>query len=230
MKKYLSPEIPTSAERRQCLRTIVAAAWMSSAALGFSAAAVAAPAGGKILVVGDSISAEYGIARGSGWVALLEQKLQHSKSPYQVVNASISGDTSAGGRARFASLLQQHQPAIVVIELGANDALRGLSLTNTQANLAAMIDSSQQAGAQILLLGMQVPPNYGAKYTADFAKVFTSLAEQKKTGLVPFLLKGVADVPGSEKNFQADRIHPLASAHPTLLANVWPALQKLMQK
>lgn len=230
MKKYLSPKVPTSAERRQCLRTIVAVTLMSSAALGLSAAAVAAPAGGNILVVGDSISAEYGIARGSGWVALLEQKLQQSKSPYQVVNASISGDTSAGGRARFAGLLQQHKPTIVVIELGANDALRGLSLPNTQANLAAMIDSSQQAGAQVLLLGMQVPPNYGAKYTADFAQVFTSLAEQKKTGLVPFLLKGVADVPNFEKNFQADRIHPVASAHPTLLANVWPALQKLMQK
>lgn len=187
------------------------------------------PAPATILVVGDSISAEYGIARGSGWVALLQNKLAAQKNnSYQVVNASISGDTTAGGRARFASLIKQHQPKIVVLELGANDALRGLPLASTQANLAAMIDNAQQAGAKVLLVGMQVPPNYGTRYTADFAKVFTELATQKQTGIVPFLLKGVADVPDPTKHFQADRIHPLASAHPTLLANVWPALQKLM--
>ena len=187
------------------------------------------PAPATILVVGDSISAEYGIARGTGWVALLQGKLAtHSKPPYTVVNASISGDTSAGGRARLASLLKQHSPKVVVIELGANDALRGLPLASTQANLATMVDAAQQTGAKVLLLGMQVPPNYGTKYTADFAQVFTSLAAQKKTALVPFLLKGVADVPDFEKHFQADRIHPLASAHPTLLANVWPALNPLL--
>ncbi len=206
---------------------------MTSGATGFTAAQAqpSVPPSSKpvILVVGDSISAEYGIARGTGWVALLTQKIAADNLPYQVVNASISGDTTAGGRARFASLLKQHQPAIVVLELGANDALRGLSLSSTQANLAAMVGSAQQANAKVLLVGMQVPPNYGAKYTADFAKVFTTLAAQKNTGLVPFLLKGVADVPASDKNFQADRIHPLASAHPTMLANVWPDLRKLMQ-
>ena len=145
-----------------------------------------------------------------------------------MVNASISGDTSAGGRARLASLLKQHSPKVVVIELGGNDALRGLPLASTQANLATMVDAAQQTGAKVLLLGMQVPPNYGTKYTADFARVFTSLAAQKKTALVPFLLKGVADVPDFEEHFQADRIHPLASAHPTLLANVWPALNPLL--
>lgn len=197
--------------------------------MGFTVAGAQPSAPATILVVGDSISAEYGIARGSGWVALLQSRLAQQKSPaYQVVNASISGDTSSGGRARLAGLLKQHQPKIVVIELGANDALRGLPLASTQANLAAMVDSAQQSGAKVLLLGMQVPPNYGARYTADFAKVFTTLAADKKTGLVPFLLQGVADIPDAGKNFQADRIHPLASAHPTLLANVWPQLQKLM--
>jgi len=197
--------------------------------MGFTVAGAQPSAPATILVVGDSISAEYGIARGSGWVALLQSRLAQQKNPaYQVVNASISGDTSSGGRARLAGLLKQHQPKIVVIELGANDALRGLPLASTQANLAAMVDSAQQSGAKVLLLGMQVPPNYGARYTADFAKVFTTLAADKKTGLVPFLLQGVADVPDAGKNFQADRIHPLASAHPTLLANVWPQLQKLM--
>ncbi|MFE1571818.1 arylesterase [Comamonas odontotermitis] len=197
--------------------------------MGFTIAGAQPSAPATILVVGDSISAEYGIARGSGWVALLQSRLAQQKNPaYQVVNASISGDTSSGGRARLAGLLKQHRPKIVVIELGANDALRGLPLTSTQANLAAMVDGAQQSGAKVLLLGMQVPPNYGARYTADFAKVFTTLAADKKTGLVPFLLQGVADVPDAGKNFQADRIHPLASAHPTLLANVWPQLQKLM--
>ncbi|WP_407928805.1 arylesterase [Comamonas koreensis] len=203
---------------------------MSSIAIGFTAQAAAPQAPATILVVGDSISAEYGIARGKGWVALLQDKLEQSKNAhYQVHNASISGDTTAGGRARFGQLLTQHKPGIVVLELGANDALRGLPLASTQANLAAMVDSAQKAGAQVLLLGMQVPPNYGTKYTTDFAQVFTTLAREKKTAVVPFLLHGVADVPDSEKNFQADRIHPLASAHPQLLANVWPELQKLMK-
>ena len=197
--------------------------------MGFTVVSAQPSAPATILVVGDSISAEYGIARGSGWVALLQNRLAQQKSPaYQAVNASISGDTTSGGRARLAGLLKQHQPKIVVIELGANDALRGLPLASTQANLAAMVDSVQQSGAKVLLLGMQVPPNYGARYTADFAKVFTTLAADKKTGLVPFLLQGVADVPDAGKNFQADRIHPLASAHPTLLTNVWPQLHKLM--
>lgn len=202
---------------------------MTSTAIGFTAQAAAQQTPATILVVGDSISAEYGIARGSGWVALLQDKLQQAQNGYQVRNASISGDTTAGGRARFGQLLTQHKPGIVVLELGANDALRGLPLASTQANLAAMVDSAQKAGARVLLLGMQVPPNYGAKYTTDFAQVFTTLAREKKTAVVPFLLHGVADVPNSEKNFQADRIHPLASAHPQLLANVWPELQKLMK-
>lgn len=230
MKSRFTPNYSAgTCNRRQSLRTILTVPLMTWGAIGFTAAIAQAPAPATILVVGDSISAEYGLARGTGWVALLQDKLAQQKNmPWQVANASISGDTSAGGRARFASLIKQHQPKIVVLELGANDALRGLPLASTQANLTAMIDSAQQAGAKVLLLGMQVPPNYGAKYTTDFAKVFSDLAAQKNTGLVPFLLKGVADVPDSTKHFQADRIHPLASAHPQLLANVWPALQKLM--
>lgn len=193
------------------------------------AQAAVTPPAKAILVVGDSLSAEYGLARGSGWVALLDKKLQAEKSPWQVVNASISGDTTAGGRARLPGLLAQHRPAVVLLELGGNDALRGLPLSATQANLTAMTDAARHAGARVLLVGMQVPPNYGAKYTQDFEKVFTQVAQAKGTALVPFLLKGVADIPNAEKNFQADGIHPLARAHPTMLANVWPALQKLMK-
>lgn len=201
----------------------------AAAALACTTGIAQAQAPKTILVVGDSLSAEYGLQRGSGWVALLDKKLRTDKRAWQVVNASISGDTTAGGRARLPGLLAQHSPAVVVLELGGNDALRGLPLSATQANLAAMADAARQAGARVLLLGMQVPPNYGAKYTQDFARVFTQVAEAKGVALVPFLLKGVADVPNFEKNFQPDRIHPLASAHPTMLANVWPALQKLMQ-
>ena len=135
-----------------------------------------------------------------------------------------------GPEAGFVGHLAAAGDPVAEIEVGQaeSDALRGLPLASTQANLAAMVDSAQQSGAKVLLLGMQVPPNYGARYTADFAKVFTTLAADKKTGLVPFLLQGVADVPDAGKNFQADRIHPLASAHPTLLTNVWPQLHKLM--
>jgi acyl-CoA thioesterase-1 len=181
-----------------------------------------------LLVVGDSLSAEYGLPRGSGWVALLEQQLGRDKSPWRVVNASISGDTTAGGRARLPSLLKQHQPSIVIIELGANDALRGFPLAMTEDNLQAMIQACQALSAKVLLVGMQVPPNYGADYSADFSKMFTRLAKKRKTAVVPFLLKGIADVPNAAEQFQADRIHPNAQAHPRMLANVWAELKKLL--
>lgn len=184
--------------------------------------------GRALLVVGDSLSAEYGLPRGSGWVALLEQQLGRDKSPWRVVNASISGDTTAGGRARLPSLLKQHQPRIVIIELGGNDALRGFPLSMTEDNLQAMIQASQTLGAKVLLLGMQVPPNYGADYTAEFSKMFTRLAKKRKTAVVPFLLKGIADAPNAAEQFQADRIHPNAQAHPRMLANVWAELKKLL--
>jgi len=183
----------------------------------------------RILVLGDSLSAEYGLRRGSGWVALLEQKLVAEKVPASVINASISGDTTSGGRARLPALLTTHRPTLVVIELGANDALRGLPLTLTRDNLSAMTLAAQQAGARVLLLGMQVPPNYGRDYAERFARVFSEVAGAHKAALVPFFLKGVADAPDPLKWFQADRIHPLEAAHPLILSNVWPTLKKELQ-
>lgn len=200
--------------------------------LALAAPAAPALAAGQppvILVLGDSLSAEYGIARGSGWVALLQQKLATEKIAAQVVNASISGDTSSGGRARLPALLNKHHPAVVVIELGGNDALRGLPLAMTEANLNAMTQTAQQAGARVLLVGMQVPPNYGAQYGQRFEALFAQVARAHKAALVPFLLKGVADGPDPTRLFQADRIHPTAAAHPIILGNVWPTLQKLLK-
>lgn len=193
-------------------------------ALG-TAFAATPPTSPKVLVVGDSLSAEYGLPRGTGWVALLEQKLAAEKLPHQVVNASVSGDTTAGGRTRLPALLAKHQPSHVVIELGGNDALRGLPLSMTEANLTAMVQAAQTAGARVTLVGMQVPPNYGPAYTRDFADLFAKVAKAQRTALVPFLLKNVADAPDAASLFQADRIHPSAAAHPRLLANVWPVLQ-----
>lgn len=184
----------------------------------------------KILVVGDSLSAEYGLKRGSGWVAIVQSRLQTAQRRDEVVNAGISGDTTAGGRSRLPALLKQHQPAIVVIELGANDALRGMPLASTQSNLVAMVRASREAGAKVLLVGMEMPPNYGATYTQDFRKLFTSVAKQENAALVPFLLAGVADRPDAMALFQADRIHPNESAQAILADNVWPALERLLRK
>ncbi|MCG2593678.1 arylesterase [Ramlibacter sp. XY19] len=201
-----------------------------AAGLAASYAALApAAAAPVILVVGDSLSAEYGLKRGSGWVALLEQKLAREKIPARVVNASISGDTTAGGRSRLGPLLAQHKPTHVLIELGANDALRGLPLSMTEDNLARMTQSAKQAGAKVLLLGMQVPPNYGTDYTNRFGALFGKVAKENQAGLVPFLLHGVADAPEPLKLFQADRIHPKAEAHPAILDNVWPELKKQLK-
>ncbi|MDO9145425.1 arylesterase [Rhodoferax sp.] len=180
----------------------------------------------SLLVLGDSLSAEYGLRRGTGWVALLEQKLQTEKIRADVVNASISGDTSSGGRARLPALLAQHRPTLVVIELGGNDALRGLPLDMTRDNLLAMTRLAQQSGAKVLLLGMQVPPNYGRDYTQRFARMYAEVAKTTRAALVPFFLKGIADAPDSLTWFQADRIHPKEAAQPRMLANVWPAITK----
>ena len=181
-----------------------------------------------VLVVGDSLSAEYGLRRGTGWVALLEKRLTDEKIPAHVVNASISGDTTSGGRSRLATLLTQHHPSLVIVELGGNDALRGLPLAMTQANLAEMARMAKAAGARVLIVGMQVPPNYGRKYSEDFAAVFAAVAQHENAALVPFLLKGVADVPQAESLFQPDRIHPREAAHLTMLDNVWPVLRGLL--
>jgi acyl-CoA thioesterase-1 len=181
-----------------------------------------------ILVVGDSLSAEYGLKRGSGWVALMEQRLAAEKIEAQVINASVSGDTTSGGRSRLPALLGQHHPTLVILELGGNDALRGLPLAMTQDNLQAMTVAAQASGAKVLLIGMQMPPNYGKDYGARFADLYADVAKTHKAALVPFLLKGVGDVPDSARLFQADRIHPNESAHPTILGNVWPAVKKLI--
>ncbi|MGZ5194651.1 MAG: arylesterase [Ramlibacter sp.] len=187
-----------------------------------------AAAPNTILVLGDSLSAEYGLARGTGWVALLEKRLAAQKIPAMVVNASISGDTTAGGRARLAPLLAQHTPTIVVVELGGNDALRGLPLAMTEENLSEITQMAQHAGAKVLLVGMQVPPNYGADYTNRFAGLYAKVAKAHKAALVPFLLAGIADGPDATGQFQADRIHPREAAHPRILDNVWPGLRKLL--
>lgn len=175
------------------------------------------------------MSAEYGLKRGTGWVALLEQRLAKEKVAAKVVNASISGDTTSGGRSRLASLLTQHKPAVVVLELGGNDALRGLPLAMTEDNLSTMTQASQKAGAKVLLVGMQVPPNYGTDYANRFAGLFEKVAKAHKAAFVPFLLKGVADGPDPTRLFQADRIHPKEEAHPLMLDNVWPELKKLLK-
>lgn len=181
-----------------------------------------------VLVLGDSLSAEYGLTRGTGWVALLEQKFKTSQQAVTVTNASISGDTTSGGRMRLPALLKQHQPSIVIIELGGNDALRGLPLNGTLDNLRAMTQAAQAAGAAVLILGMQMPPNYGKQYAQDFEQLFARVAQEFKTALVPAFLKGVADAPNPTALFQADRIHPTAEAQSILLGNVWPVLHKLL--
>jgi acyl-CoA thioesterase-1 len=181
-----------------------------------------------ILVVGDSLSAEYGLKRGTGWVALMEQRLVNERLAAKVINSSISGDTTSGGRARLPALLATHKPTLVVIELGGNDALRGLPLQMTQDNLQAMTLAAQQSGARVLLIGMMLPPNYGQDYSARFAALYAKVAKINKAALVPFLLKDVADGPDATRLFQSDRIHPNEAAHPVILNNVWPTLKKLI--
>ena len=181
-----------------------------------------------LLVVGDSLSAEYGLKRGTGWVALLDKRLRDEAKAITVVNASISGDTTSGGLSRLPALLAQHKPQIVLIELGGNDALRGLPLKTSQDNLEAMVKAAQSQGAKVLLLGMQVPPNYGPQYAAEFSAMYAEVAKRHNTGLVPFFLKGVADADNADAMFQSDRIHPVESAHPTMLGNMCPALRKLL--
>lgn len=183
----------------------------------------------RVLVVGDSLSAEYGLRRGSGWVALLTQRLAKEGLSADVRNASISGDTTSGGRARLAPLLRSYQPTHVILELGGNDALRGLPLKSTADNLRAMAQAAQDAGAQVLVVGMQVPPNYGGDYGRQFASLFAEVAAERKAGFVPFLLQGVADRPDAAALFQPDRIHPREEAQATMLDNVWPALRRQLR-
>lgn len=182
-------------------------------------------AAGTVLVVGDSISAALGLETSQGWVSLLQKKLDSERLDHRVVNASISGDTSAGGAARLPALLGEHKPEVVIIELGGNDGLRGQPPAQLQQNLASMVEQSRQAGAKVLVLGMRLPPNYGKRYTDAFARVFSDVAKEQQVPLVPFFLEGVGGVEGM---MQADGIHPAASAQPKLLENVWPSLQPLL--
>ncbi|WP_223471041.1 arylesterase [Massilia soli] len=192
--------------------------------LAASASAYSAPK--TVLVLGDSLSAEYGLNRGSGWVALLEKKLKAERIDAKIINASISGETTSGGRARLPALLRQHKPSVVVIELGANDGLRGLPVASAEDNLRAMVDLSKKNDAEVLLVGMRMPPNYGRTYTEQFFNMYAKLSVKYKAPLVPFMLEGVAEQP---KLFQADRLHPNADAHPIILANIWPKFKPLVK-
>jgi acyl-CoA thioesterase-1 len=187
----------------------------------------AAAAEKSILVVGDSLSAAYGIPRNRGWVSLLEERLKRERADYIVVNASISGETSGGGRVRLKKLLERYQPAIVILELGANDGLRGLPVADVRANLASMIRDSQANSARVLLVGVKMPPNYGEDYTKGFDAMFGELAKAHKTALVPFLME---DFAGKSEFFQPDRIHPTESAQPLMLERVWRALRPLLKQ
>ena len=198
--------------------------WLISAGLALMCMAQGAAAG-TVLIVGDSISAAFGLDTRLGWVSLLQQRLEREGFDDKVVNASISGDTSSGGQARLPALLAEHKPAVVVLELGGNDGLRGQQIGQLQQNLASMIDSSREAGAKVLLLGMRLPPNYGVKYTSAFAQVYSQLAEEKNVPLVPFFLDGIGGVPGL---MQADGIQPAVGAQDKLLENVWPTLKPLL--
>lgn len=199
-----------------------------AAVLGVSPAQAATPAR-TVLVLGDSLSAEYGLRRGTGWVGHMEKWLTDQGLASRVVNASVSGDTTSGGRSRLPALLAEHQPTLVIIELGGNDALRGLPLKMTEDNLAWMARTARAAGARVLLLGMQMPPNYGRDYAERFAGLYTRVAKAEKAALVPFFLRGVADGDDPTRLFQADHIHPNEAAQPIMAANVTPALPALLK-
>lgn len=187
------------------------------------AAGAAAP---TVLILGDSLSAAYGIAEDRGWVALLQRRLEERGYPHRVVNASVSGETSVGGRNRLPRLLEEHRPAVLVVELGANDGLRGIAPSVFSENLTAIIAAGQAAGARVLLLGVRLPPNYGAVFNARFERVYASVADATDTVLVPFFLDGVAQDRGL---MLPDGLHPAAEAQPRLLDNVWPALEPLLE-
>jgi acyl-CoA thioesterase-1 len=200
------------------LRVLVVLVWLWPAAANAQSASKAQPV---VLVVGDSVSAGYGLAAGQVWVALLADKLKAERYPHRVVNASITGDTTAGGRARLPALLREHRPAIVVIELGGNDALRGQQLEATRTNLDTMVAASQAAGAKVLIVGMKLPPNYGSRYALAFDTLFADVAKARKAAFVPYLFEGFGE---DFASFQ-----PTAEAQPKMLATVWPVLRQLLQ-
>ncbi|HMA12594.1 MAG TPA: arylesterase [Steroidobacteraceae bacterium] len=203
------------------IRVLLFALWMTCNA------ASAATGERTLLVFGDSLSAAYGLRADQGWVAQLQQRLQSQGYGYRVVNASVSGETTSGGRNRLERALSQHKPRVVVLELGANDGLRGLPMKEMRDNLATMIDIIRRRGARVLLLGIRIPPNYGPQYTQAFGDVYKSLAAEKKVPLVPFLLDTIAL---DERFMQPDGLHPNAQGQPLVLANVWPALKPLLER
>lgn len=202
------------------------AAWLLATLAVLATANPVAAKPAQILVVGDSLSAGYGLSAGEGWVDLLTKKLAREKIAAQVINASISGDTTAGGLARLPALLVKHKPTLVVIELGGNDGLRGSPVAAAKANLMKMAELAKASGAKVLVVGMRMPPNFGPSYTAQFEAMYAEVAKSVGGGLVPFFLDRI----GTDlSKFQADKIHPTAAAQPELLDTVWPALAKLLR-
>lgn len=208
------------ARRASTLLMVMGALFLCASAL-----ARAEPAPRTLLMLGDSLSANYGIDVAEGWVTLLQQRLAATHPDWRVVNASISGETTAGGAARIADELARHTPALVAIELGANDGLRGLPVEAARANLATMIEAAQRAGARVLLIGMRMPPNYGPEYTQAFAAMYAELARTYRVALLPLLIEPIAR---DRAAFQDDNLHPTAAAQPKLLDHVWPALAPLL--
>lgn len=207
--------------QRGVMALLLALAWP-----GLVVADARAAEGGTVLVMGDSLSAAYGLAPRQGWVALTADRLKAGHPGWTVANASVSGETTAGGASRIAAELARHKPRVVVIELGANDGLRGLGLEQTRSNLERMIVAAKQAGARVLLLGMRIPPNYGPQYTQGFERNYRELAEKHAVALLPFFLEPIA----TERDaFQADNLHPVAAAQPRLRDHVWPLLEPLLE-
>ena len=211
--------------RVQCAIGLVVLVFTTLAMPAF-AQATTSKAPRTVLVMGDSLSAAYGLSTSQGWVALTADRINKTQPGWRVVNASISGETTAGGAGRIAGELKRHRPAVVVIELGANDGLRGLPLAQTRANLEKMVKASQAAGAKVLLVGMRMPPNYGREYTQGFERTFSELAKQHKTAFLPFMLEPIAL---DRTAFQADNLHPTAASQPKLRDHVWKALLPLLK-
>ena len=197
------------------------------ATMSTPAALPAKPGAPNIVIYGDSLSAAYGLPQGAGWPTLLQERLKQKKFNYNVVNASISGETSAGGAARIAITVRETRPAVLVLALGANDGLRGLPVAQLRDNLAAIIKAAKAVKCQVIVVGMRMPPNYGQRYTEQFQSSFTDLAKAQRLALVPFLLEGVAQRP---ELFQQDQLHPTEAAQPLILENIWKALQPLLKK
>ena len=184
--------------------------------------------GKVVLIVGDSLSAEYGLTRGTGWVNLMSQQAAKESVKVKFVNASISGDTSSGGVSRLPQLLSSHKPHLLVVELGGNDALRGLSMNMTQQNLITMAREGKKSGAKVLIVGMQVPPNYGANYTQQMAQTYQKVSQETGAELNNHFLKGIADDPDPLRWFQPDRIHPNEGAQSLMMKNIWPQMKKML--